>query len=130
MRKNNQGSEIITAPIIIAIGLMIVSTLIVFSIKVLMPYIWYEKLSSTCLKYVFVMEEYGYLTATEKNNLLDELAKQGFDKNNLTVSCTNTRQGYGNRIYLRVNYIYKMDLPVVGERVVPMNIERESISKR
>lgn len=128
--KNNRGSEIITTPVVIAIGLILVSTLIVFCIKILMPYIWYEKLSSTCLKYVFVMEEYGYLTPIEKNKLLSELEEQGFDKANLSVTCTSKKQTYGNPIFLNVNYLYKMELPVVGERVIPMNIERESISKR
>ena len=48
--KHNRGSEIITTPIIIALGILLVSTLIVFASKILTPYIWYENLSSTCLK--------------------------------------------------------------------------------
>ena len=130
MNKKNRGSEIITTPVIIAIGMMLVAMLIVFCIKILTPYIWYEKLSSTCLKYVFVMEEYGYLTNKEKNNLTTELIDQGFNKNNLKISYTSTRQGYGNPIHLSVNYTYKMSLPIVGEKIVPMNINRESVSKR
>lgn len=68
MKKKNKGNAILTTPIIIAIGIFIVSTLVVLAIKILMPYIWYEKLSSTCIKYVFVMEEYGYLTKNEASN--------------------------------------------------------------
>ena len=68
--KNQKGSTIITTPIIIAIGIMLVSALIIMSVKIITPYIWYEKLSSTCIKYVFVMEEYGYLTKKEKLNLI------------------------------------------------------------
>ena len=122
--KNNKGSEIITTPVVIAIGLILVSTLIVFCIKILMPYIWYEKLSSTCLKYVFVMEEYGYLTPVEKNRLLLEIEEQGFDKSSLSISCTSQRQTYGNRIYLNVNYLYRMELPVVGERVKKVAVNK------
>ena len=128
--KRNRGSEIITTPIVIAIGLMLISMLIVFCVNILMPYVWYEKLSSTCLKYVFVMEEYGYLTNKEKANLIKELQTQGFDTTKLTVTSTSKRQNYGSSIYLKVNYIYKMNLPIVGTKNVVMNINRESVSKR
>jgi hypothetical protein len=128
--KNDKGNSIITTPIIIAIGMMLVATLIVVAVKIITPYIWYEKLSSTCIKYVFVMEEYGYLTNTEKNNLIAELEEQGFEKANLKVTCTNKRQNYGSPIYLHVDYTYKTELPVVGEKIIPMSIKRESVSKR
>ena len=126
----NRGSEIISTPIIIAIGLMMIATLIVFCVKILTPYIWYEKLSSTCIKYTFVMEEYGYLTNLEKNNLLRELKNQGFDTEYITINCTTRRQSYGNPIHLRINYAYKLVLPIVGEKYIPMVINRESVSKR
>ena len=128
--KKNRGSEIISTPIIIAVGMIMVASLIVLAVKILTPYIWYEKLSSTCLKYVFVMEEYGYLTNTERNNLIVELESQGFEKANLKVNCTNKRQNYGSPIYLHVDYTYKTELPVVGEKIIPMSIKRESVSKR
>ena len=129
-RKNNRGSEIITTPIVIAIGLILVATLIVFCVNILVPYIWYEKLSSTCLKYVFVMEEYGYLTEKEKMNLINELKDQGFDTTKIKVSSTNKRQVYGSPIFLKVDYTYKMKLPIIGAKNVQMNINRESVSKR
>ena len=128
--KKNRGSEVITTPIVIAIGLMLIAMLIVFCVNILMPYIWYEKLSSTCLKYVFVMEEYGYLTDKEKTNLINELKDQGFDTTKIKVSSTNKRQVYGSPIYLKVNYTYKMKLPIVGTKNIQMNINRESVSKR
>ena len=129
-RKNNKGSSILTTPIIIAVGLIMVSSLIVFAVNILTPYIWYEKLSATCIKYVFVMEEYGYLTNVEKGNLLKDLSNQGFDENKLKISYTSKRQNYGSPIYLKIDYNYQLDLPVVGSRVIPMNISRESVSKR
>ena len=128
--KLNKGSTIITTPLIIAIGLILVASLIVFAVNILTPYIWYEKLSSTCIKYVFVMEEYGYLTRTEKNRLVDDLKKQGFNENELKLEYTTKKQKYGEPIYLKVNYNFKLDLPVVGKKIIPMNISRESVSKR
>ena len=37
---------------------------------------------------------------------------------------------YGSPIVLNVRYVYKMKLPIVGNKNVVMNINRESISKR
>ncbi len=128
--KKNRGSEVITTPLVIAIGLMLLAILIVFCVNVLTPYIWYEKLSSTCLKYVFVMEEYGYLTNVEKNNLIKDLQNQGFDTKQLTIQSTSKRQTYGSPIYLNARYVYKMKLPLIGNKNVVMDINRESVSKR
>ena len=127
--NNRRGSQIITAPIIIALGIILVSILIVFAVRILSPYIWYEKLSSTCLKYIFIMEEYGYLTKVEEKNLSQELKNQGFDTNKLKIYCTNKRQSYGMPIYLNVNYTYEFELPLLGEKEIQMNINRESVSK-
>lgn len=128
--KHRKGSTIITTPVVIAIGIMMVSCLITMAVKILMPYIWYEKLSSTCIKYVFVMEEYGYLTKIEANHLSEELMKQGFKKEQLVLDYTNRRVSYGEPIYLKVSYQYRMQLPFSKEQMIPMVIQRNSVSKR
>ena len=131
MKRNKEnGNSIITAPIIITIGIVLISVLIVTSIKILVPYIWYEKLSSACLKYVFVIEEYGYLTKKEALNLLDELEKQGFEKEKISLEYTEKAVEYGNEIYLKIGYDYEFELPITGKQSVPMQIEKHSICKR
>ena len=99
------GSAIITTPIIIAIGIMIVSSLIVLAVNIITPYIWYEKLSSTCIKYIYVMAEFGYLTKNEVNNLKAELKRQGFDEEELLIGYTSTRVEYGSPIFLEIKYL-------------------------
>lgn len=126
----HKGSAILTTPIIIAIGVMLISTLIVLAVNILMPYIWYEKLSSSCIKYIFVMEEYGYLTKNEVRNLKNELVAQGFDNNKLDISYTATRVSYGNPIFLKVAYDYELKIPFMEKENIPMVIERNSVSKR
>lgn len=128
--KNQRGNSILTTPIIIAIGIVLLSILIVTSVKILMPYIWYEKLSSTCLKYVFVIEEYGYLTKKEAKLLLDELEEQGFERNKLNIDYTSKMVDYGDEIYLKINYEYEFELPITGKQSIPMEIEKYSICKR
>ena len=131
MKRNKEnGNSIITAPIIITIGIVLISVLIVTSIKILVPYIWYEKLSSACLKYVFVIEEYGYLTKKEALNLLDELEKQGFEKEKISLEYTEKAVEYGDEIYLKIGYDYEFELSITGKQSVPMQIEKYSICKR
>ena len=128
--KKEKGSAILTTPIIIAIGIILIAILIVSTSKFLMPYIWYEKLSSTCLKYVYVIEEYGYLTKKEAKLLMDELEHQGFKRDKIKLSYTSKMVDYGDEIYLKIDYEYEMKLPIVGIQTVPMQIEKYSICKR
>ncbi len=128
--KREKGSVVLTTPIIVVIGTIIVSILIVVAVKILMPYIWYEKLSSTCIKYIFIMEEYGYLTRKEAVNLKEELKEQGFDEEKITLSYVGSEVNYGDPIYLKVMYEYDIDFPIIGYKSIPMEVERVSVSKR
>ena len=95
-----------------------------------MPYIWYEKLSSTCIKYVFVIEEYGYLTKKETKLLIDELEKEGFEREKIKLEYTSKAVNYGDEIYLKIKYDYNLKIPMIGEKTIPMQIEKYSICKR
>ena len=128
--KSEKGSSILTTPVIIVIGMVLVSSLVVMAVGILTPYVWYEKLSGTCIKYVFIMEEYGYLTKKEKTNLLGELIAQGFDKEEIKIDCTSNIQPYGEKVFLSIFYNYKLKLPFVEEKIIPMEIRRISVSKR
>ena len=129
-RLNNKGSTILTTPIIIAIGTMMVSVLIVVAVNIITPFLWYEKLSSTAIKYIFIMEEYGYLTGNEVKELKYELQSQGFDMEKMRIKYTNYQVEYGEPIYLSLSYDYELSLPLMETTNIPMKIERKSVSKR
>ncbi len=129
MKKQN-GNAILTTPLLIAIGTILIAILTVTTIKILMPYIWYEKLSSTCIKYVFVIEEYGYLTKKETKLLIDELEKEGFEREKIKLEYTSKAVNYGDEIYLKIKYDYNLKIPMIGEKTIPMQIEKYSICKR
>lgn len=129
MKKQN-GNAILTTPLLIAIGTILIAILTVTTIKILMPYIWYEKLSSTCIKYVFVIEEYGYLTKKETKLLIDELEKEGFEREKIKLEYTSKAVNYGDEIYLKIKYDYNLNIPMIGEKTIPMQIEKYSICKR
>ncbi len=128
--KEERGSSILTTPIIITIGIVLVSILIVTAVKILIPYVWYEKLSSACLKYIFVIEEYGYLSKKEASLLIDDLERQGFDREKIELKYTSKAVDYGDEIYLKIDYNYELKFPIVGDINIPMKIEKYSICKR
>ena len=128
--KKQSGNAILTTPLLIAIGTILIAILTVTTIKILMPYIWYEKLSSTCIKYVFVIEEYGYLTKKATKLLIDELVKEGFEREKIKLEYTSKAVNYGDEIYLKIKYDYNLKIPMIGEKTIPMQIEKYSICKR
>lgn len=107
-----------------------VSVLVLLVVEILTPYLWYEKLSSACIKYIYVMEEYGYLTSKEAGLLREDLLKQGFEDDNITLKYTNNKVAYGEPIFLNVSYEYELKIPFMESKVIDMEVERTSVSKR
>lgn len=130
MLSNKSGSSVLTTPIIIAFGIMIVTVLLLLVVEVIMPYLWYEKLSSTSIKYVYLMEEFGYLTSKEANLLKDDLENQGFKMKNINIEYTNNKVDYGEPIYLKIFYKYELKIPLASLKLIDMQVERNSICKR
>ena len=130
MLSNKSGSSVLTTPIIIALGIMIVTVLLHLVVEVIMPYLWYEKLSSTSIKYVYLMEEFGYLTNKEANLLKDDLENQGFKMKNINIEYTNNKVDYGEPIYLKIFYKYELKIPLASSKLIDMQVERNSVCKR
>ena len=137
--KSSKGSTALTTPIVIAISMFLIALLIVFVVNMLMPFIWYEKLSLQSLKYIFVMEEYGYLTPAERINIVNELKTQNFDVTKIDIVATDAPVGYGEPIFLNITYDYSYSIPVLNpgtlstineNRELQMILRRQSISKR
>ena len=130
MLSNKSGSSVLTTPIIIAFGIMIVTVLLLLVVEVIMPYLWYEKLSSTSIKYVYLMEEFGYLTNKEANLLKEDLENQGFKMKNINIEYTNNKGDYGEPIYLKIFYKYELKIPLASSKLIDMQVERNSVCKR
>lgn len=130
MLRKNKGSSILTTPIIVAVGMLLITILVLLTVEIIMPYIWYEKLSSTTIKYIYVMEEYGYLTSKEAGMLKEDLIRQGFEGKNISLSYTNNKVAYGEPISLKLMYKYEMKLPFMEEQIIDMEVKRDSVCKR
>jgi len=137
--KSEKGSTEVGAPIVTAISMFLIALLIVVCVNILIPFIWYEKLSLESLKYIFIMEEYGYLTQDEKSRLINELTSENFKLEGIDVVATDQPMEYGEPIFLNIIYTYTYNLPFLNgnslsaekkEMSIPMIVRRQSVSKR
>ncbi|MGE5472707.1 MAG: hypothetical protein ACM3UU_00610 [Ignavibacteriales bacterium] len=137
--KSQRGSTSVGAPIITAISMFLIALLVVVCVNIILPFIWYEKLSLESLKYIFIMEEYGYLTRDEKSRLVNELTLEHFEQSKIDVSATEQPVDYGEPIFLNITYTYTYNLPFLKgnslsaenrERAIQMIVRRQSVSKR
>ncbi|MBE5821667.1 MAG: hypothetical protein E7311_03640 [Clostridiales bacterium] len=135
---NKKGNSVITMPLLIAFSTIALVTLFTFLVNMLKPYIMYEKLLSTSLRYMFIIEEYGYLNENDKDNLIKDLKNQGFNTNNIEISATQTKKEYGEAVELSITYWYDLTLSVFKEKslntktkneLVPMRVIKYGISK-
>ena len=111
-----KGNSVITVPVMLVFSIVVLCSIGVLLMNILKPYIMYEKLLSTTLRYMFVLEDYGYLTDDEIDLLIEELAMQGFNREDISVEATQTIQDYGDTVYLSITYNYSLDLPLVKEQ--------------
>lgn len=128
--KSSRGSTILTTPVIIALGIIMVSILVLMIVEIITPYMWYEKLSSASIKYIYVMEEFGYLTGKEASLLKEDLINQGFESDKIELKYTNNKVKYGEPISLEITYDYNLELPFMESQIIEMKVERYSVSKR
>lgn len=136
IKKN--GNSVITMPLLIAFSTIALVTLFVFLINMLKPFIMYEKLLSTSLRYMFILEEYGYLNENDKNSLISDLKNQGFVIDNIEIKATDSKKEYGEVVELDITYWYDLQFSIFKEKslslkrkeeLLPMRVIKYGISK-
>ena len=138
MSKNNKGSTVLVTPFIWAITIFISIFFIVFSIRILEPFTIYQKISETALKYIFVMEEFGYLNKAEHNALKSELERKGLDINNISVYATDKVMEYGELVELNIEYKHPFKKtifnnifsPTYNHETLDICVSKKGVSKR
>ena len=111
-----KGNSVITVPVMLVFAIVVLCSIGILLMNILKPYIMYEKLLSTTLRYMFVLEEYGYLTDDDIDLLVEELVVQGFNREDISIEATQTIQEYGDTVYLSITYYYSLDLPLAKEQ--------------
>ena len=136
--KSEKGSSLITMPIITTVIFLLMLIFIITFIHLVEPFVIYEKMSSSALKYIFIMEEYGFLTEKEEEKLKKELVCRGLKGPNLMIEATNSEQEYGDPIKLKIIYYHELNMPKIINSLIPqfkneimeINVEKQSFSKR
>lgn len=130
--ERKRGGTTVTYPLVLFISVISVIMIGIFFINLIVPFIWYQKLNSISQKYMFIIEKFGYLTDSEKSNLINELNLQGFDTNNVTVYAPNNKRSYGELIELKIEYNYKyknINRFKLENKVINMVVLKSSYSK-
>lgn len=135
---NNKGSTVLITPIIWVMTIFIFIFFIVFSIRILEPFMIYQKISSVVLKYIFIMEDFGKLNEADERLLKKELNAKGLSIERITVDATKDAKDYGEVIELNVNYEhpYKKTVfnslltPKYQEEIINICVSKKGVSKR
>ena len=138
MIKSNKGSTILITPIIWVITIFIFIFFIVFGVRIIEPFMIYQKMSSTALKYIFVMEEFGYLNKSDEKSLKNELVSKGLKNENILITATNQLKDYGEVIELTVIYQHPYKkvsfdnslIPRYNEELMEICVSKKGVSKR
>ena len=115
---------------LIAFSTIGIGVLSVFLITLIKPYILYEKMLSTSLRYMFVLEEYGYLNDNDEKLLIKELENQGFKRENIIINATKEKKEYGESVQLIIEYRYNMNLPFFNENSLIINKQDKGLLMR
>lgn len=103
------------------------------------PFVVYQKISETSLKYIFIMEEFGYLAKADKKNLLTELKAKGLDISKVRIEADERRRDYGEVLELNIYYQYSFQhprfrgaalVPEYEQKDITMCVSKKGVSKR
>ena len=113
--KNKKGN--ISYIFTLAISIIMLFLTIITIINMLTPFIWYQKLENIASKYVYVVEKFGYLTTTEKEELINELKNDGFDEKQITLTCPEHKLSYGESFKFELTYKLKVNNILLSEEI-------------
>ena len=122
------GSTAISVALITIVGIVAICVFIACILNFITPLILQQKLQAVVNKYMYIIERYGYLTVAEKDALVDELEKDGFDISRIYISYPSSKQAYGERLELSISYKYN-PIPVLGMEEINIKIFKMSYSK-
>ena len=130
-RKRGDASQTLT--LMISLGLLLILT--IYILNLLTPFVWYQKLQNIANKYIYVVEKFGYLTDAEEKELYEELEKEGFNREDITLICPKQKLEYGTLFEFEICYNLKISYSIIkGEmqnetRIISLHIKKYGYSK-
>lgn len=138
-KAGEKGSTLLVTPMIWIISILIFLFFLITSLNIIEPFVVYQKISATSLKYIFIMEEYGCLAAKDKKNLLNELSQKGLDISKVKIYANEKVREYGEVVELNIQYQYAFKQakfknrtlkPDYAEENIAMCVSKKGVSKR
>ena len=83
----------------------------------LMPFLAYQKMQTVVVKYMYVIEKYGYLTKAEYNNLVNDVISCGIDEKTISIEYPSFPQEYGTLLKLKVQGVYTSNLVIWSDSI-------------
>lgn len=132
----SKGNSLVATPIVLVISILFIIFIGIFTINNILPFIWYEKLNNIALKYIFVIEKYGYLTDSEIDSLKSDMQDQGFDISKIIIDVPKEQKNYGELIEFSILYNYNQENLSFNEgkigiksKIIPIKIVKNSYCK-
>lgn len=91
--------------IVLSIVLIILLSLVVFSIDLFLPIQLKFEMNGICRSYIYKIESSGFLTAEDQLELMDALREIGLT--NPSISIESDGQKYGDRVDVKIVSIYE-----------------------
>ena len=126
--QSKKGSTVLVTPLIWTISILIFLFFLVTALRTMEPFVVYQKISETSLKYIFIMEEYGYLAAKDKENLLEELQQKGIDIAKVSIDADEKKREYGEVLELNIHYRYSFQHARFRKKALTPEYEKEDIA--
>ena len=136
---SQKGSTVLVTPLIWIISIFIFIFFLVTGLRVIEPFVVYQKISETSLKYIFIMEEFGCLARADKENLLKELQQKGIDVSCVSIEANEKVRDYGEVVELNICYRYAFErarfrgrslMPEYKVEDIVMCVSKKGVSKR
>lgn len=114
---NKNGSSAISATLSTMFCIFLLAIFAVSIMQMLMPFLAYQKMQTVVVKYMYVIEKYGYLTKAEYNNLISDVVSCGIDEKTISIEYPSFPQVYGTLLKLKVQGDYTSKLVIWSDSI-------------
>lgn len=115
---NKSGNTAISTTLTTMFCIFLLTIFAITIIRIIMPLLIYQKMQSVVVKYMYIIEKYGYLTNAEYINLLNDIVACGIDEGSVNVEYPSSPQLYGSLLKLKVEGDYTSKLLIFGDGVL------------
>lgn len=132
-----KGNASITMPIVLLVSMIIIIYIGFYLLQVIQIFMTYEKINTVALKYLFIVEQFGYITNNEKEELINDLCERGLKRESINLNLPEVKKEFGELVEFTITYSDSLDLPRLIEKYnensnIPIKIvvRKSTLSKK